>query len=107
LSEYGFDLDKALELAGYKFEFEYGDYDYSWTITKVYTRDGRVFDLTDSGCSCNGYGDHWYDVDTAIGEMTEVTRAPSAADVGAKRYRYTHGADEETTAIRYRDLGLR
>lgn len=99
------ELDDDLAKAGYKYEFEYGEYDYSWTITKVYTRDGKVFDLSDSGCSCNHYGSDWT-VDDAIGNMEEVTRVPSMADIKEKSG-YGYSVEAEAMVAKYRDLGLR
>jgi hypothetical protein len=98
-----YDVMEKLVEAGYQYEFEYGDYDYSWTITQVYTRDGHVFNLEDSGCSCFGFGDNWNDVNDAIGAMTEVTRAPGIDDVGVA----VGDLNQDAVIEKYRALGLR
>jgi len=79
-----FNFEDELEKAGYLFAFEYGDYGFSWDITRVYTKGGRVFDLYDSGCSCNDFGDGWYDIDTVIGEMRQVTKLSDVEDLDLK-----------------------
>lgn len=109
MTNYGsFDLDKSLEAAGYKFEFEYGDYDYDWHVTRVYTRDGKVFDLSDGGCSCNSWGESWDTSDEAIGDMQEVTRAPSVESIILDACCSSgHGDDREKVVNQYRELGLR
>lgn len=95
---YDEDLQTALDEAGYKFCFEIGEWDYSWDITRVYLRDGHVFNLEDSGCSCFGFGDQWSDVHAAISAMVEVTKVP-ALDPGR------HIDDNVING--YRALGLR
>lgn len=104
---WGFDVDQALSEAGYKYEFEYGYWGYDWNITKVYTRDGRVFTLHDSGCSCSGFGDHYQDVDGAIGDLCEVTRIPQSSDI-AEDWELTYFDEKvETIQEKFRGLGLR
>lgn len=89
--------------AGYKLEFEYGEYDYSWDITFVFSKDGRVFNLSDSGCSCTSWGEGWDDVHQAIGDMYEVTKLPEliSSDEG-----WLHGMPLEDIRGAYRKLGI-
>lgn len=72
---------QALELEGYKFEFEYGEYGYEWQITKIFTKDRRVFSLTSGGCSCNYFDDTFIDSNDAIGDLREVTSVPHINDI--------------------------
>lgn len=86
---------------GYELLFEYGNYDYSWTITEVYKKDERIFTLTDSGCSCTSFGDTWEGAEDAIGAMVETQTLPSLQELG--------GYDEKAEAIqqKFREVGLR
>jgi len=99
------DVTKLLGERGYKFEFEYGRYGWEWDITRVYSRDGHVFSLSASGCSCNEFDDRFADADDAIGSMIENSRAPDMLELVASYDSYTDTA--ETIQARYRELGLR
>ena len=96
-------VDQLIE-RGYTREFEYGEYGYEWDITEVWSKDGHIFELHASGCSCSSFGDYWSTVDDAIGDMHEVTSVPSFTDVYAAKY-FTESV--ETIQGKYRDLGLR
>jgi len=101
------DLEAELKSAGYEFQFDYGSYDYSWNETRVYTKDGRVFALEDSGCSCSSYGDYYQDVHEAIGDMVEVTSLPEL-DVEYSRDSSSHTfADNDSLRAEFRKLGVR
>lgn len=63
---------------GYEEVAEFGDYDYSWSIVKIFKKDGRLFALEDSGCSCYGYGDSWDDPAGLEGNLYELTSLASA-----------------------------
>ena len=97
-------VDQALAERGYEFKFEYGDYDYSWAITRVYSRDGRLFSLSASGCSCVGFDDMFDNVEEAIGDMHEVARLPALSELSPAYSSYDQSA--EAIQSRYRYLGL-
>lgn len=73
--------DDWLNALGYSYEFRYGHYDYDWDETDVWSKDGRVFALFDSGCSCYSFGESM-DADTIEGELVEVQSIPSLSDLG-------------------------
>lgn len=103
-----FDLEKELDKAGYKFEFTYGEFGYEWSETRVYTKDRRVFTLSDAGCSCTYFGVSYQDIHTAIGDMYEVTKVPSLQELENQRGEWSHwDTPIEEIQHKYEDLGLR
>lgn len=54
------DLSKLIETEGMVEVADIGDYDYSWSELKVWYHpvNDRWYWLSDSGCSCNYYGDN-------------------------------------------------
>lgn len=94
-------VEEVLHSRGYTFEFEYGINDYSWRKTEVFSRDGHVFDLSDSGCSCNYFGEDWSTVDDVEANLFEVFQLPTLSELD--------GYDDKADTIResYRKLGLR
>lgn len=94
-----------LEKAGYKFEFDYGYWDYDWSRVLVYSRDRRVFVLSDSGCSCNYLGDNWA-ADNVEGELRELSSVPPLDEINGY-LASGHGDDAFTVQDQFRALGLR
>jgi hypothetical protein len=66
------------EFPGYETVLVLGDWDYSWSELRVYTKDGRIFYLTDSGCSCNGWNDPWH---LSESDMREIPTLEAAGKV--------------------------
>lgn len=76
-----------LEPYGYELITEIGEWNYSWSITNIYKKDGRFFALSDSGCSCTDFGSDWGDdPHTWIGEMEEVTSLAAAMKYCGSQY---------------------
>lgn len=103
---FGADLNQQLQERGYVFQFDYGCYDYSWDETRVYTSSGRVFSLTDSGCSCSSFGDYWKDIHDALGEMREVTSLPelNKYDLDSSSHSFP---DIDSLREKFMNLGVR
>ena len=99
--------EEELAERGYEFQFEYGYWDYDWQIHKVYTKDGRVFELSDGGCSCTSFGENWNSIDEAIGQMVELSRLPSVESLSKTEYGTVYDDKGEITQEKFRDLGLR
>lgn len=103
-----FNLEQELEKAGYNYEFCYGEFGYEWKETRVYTKDRRVFTLTDAGCSCTSFGEYYHDIHAAIGDMHEVTHIPSLQELERQKTEWYHwDATFEEVQQQYEDLGLR
>ena len=101
-----YDIDAELLEYGYKFEFDYGEYGYDWTETRVYTKSNRVFALSDSGCSCNYFGEWFSEVNEAIGSMVEVISLPPL--VGYTSDSSSHDfTDKDSLREAFRALGVR
>lgn len=92
-----YEVETVLDGLGYEFKFQIGEYDYDWKITKVFVRDGHVFELVDSGCSCNGYGSEWDDASDVLNAMEEVTKLPPINPL----------VDNDKLREQYRALGIR
>lgn len=97
---------EALEGRGYKYEFNYGEWGWEWDMTEVYTKDGRVFSLNSSGCSCNSFDDSWDTVDEAIGDMKERTCVPTLEEATPKSWA-SWDLSGEALREKFRELGLR
>lgn len=52
------------EFPGFEHLLTFGEFGYSWSEMRIYRKDGRLFYLSDSGCSCYGWND--------AGTMTEA-----------------------------------
>ena len=100
----GEDWEDQLEQSGYKFEFSYGYWDYDWSQTAVYSRDGRVFTLSDSGCSCYYWGEN-FTRESVEGELEQVFDLPGIQEL--RDQHFGHGQDPFDTQEEYRKLGLR
>lgn len=98
------DWQQQLKQSGYRFEFSHGYYDYDWSQVAVYTRDGHVFELSASGCSCSYWGEN-FSRENVEGRLMEISRLPKIGDL--RDAHYGHGPDPYDTQEKYRKLGLR
>lgn len=99
------DWRDQLEQAGYKFEFDYGYWDYDWSRTLVYTRDGRVIALSDSGCSCKYLGED-FTADNVESNLVQIFDLPGLTELADQHYGHSDG-DAFSIQEQYRALGLR
>jgi hypothetical protein len=91
-------ISELLTAEGYvDLGIELGTYDYSWDEAHFYAKDGRVFVLADSGCSCYGFGDDWgtydydisatvWDIHKIVGALEEITTLARARDFNGENY---------------------
>lgn len=100
-------IDQALADAHYVEEFVIDDNEgYEWSEAHIYSKDGHVFYLSGSGCSCNYWGEYYYDVNEAIGGMVEISSLNAARDlIGG--YISINNSEYDGFVEAFRKLGLR
>jgi hypothetical protein len=105
-----------LESRGYEHQFDFGEGGYDWGWTQIYTKGGRVFHLSDGGCSCSSFMDdhvrnrygpdsRWlgYEAKESVeGQLVELTSLSAAKKLKDDSY-YTTDFDIDKFVL----LGLR
>lgn len=73
------------------------DADYSWSAEAVLRRpsDGAIFFVTDSGCSCNGFGEY-----LTVADLTLIRRFEDALPMTSDRARLQRSYDEKDAIYR-------
>lgn len=105
---YGFEMcdDYKSDVPGYEVVAEFGEWDYEWSTMRVYKRDGRLFIITDGGCSC----DDWHSTPKTEAMMVELPSLNSARDAVKNflSYDFEREQDAYLNAVeKFRELGLR
>lgn len=95
------------DIPGYEVVTEFGEWDYSWSTMRVYKRDGRLFYITDSGCSCYGWDDSPKSESDLIALPT-LEAARNAVKDFMGDYDARNYPETVLTAVeKFRELGLR
>lgn len=108
MSLYDFDLDgPTSDIQGYEVVGSFGDWDYSWSEMRIYKRDGRLFYVTDSGCSCNSWDDS-PKTEADLIELPTLAAARNAAQEFMGSYDSERYPNDVLNAVeKFRELGLR
>lgn len=106
---YEFELGKGSgsDVPGYEVVASFGEWDYSWSEMRIYKRDGRLFFITDNGCSCYS----WDDSPKTEGDLVELPTLEAARrEVKDFMGRYDAEREQDTylnAVEKFRELGLR
>lgn len=97
----------SLAEAGYEDVATFGDSGgYDWTEMHVYSKDGRLFALHASGCSCSSFEDD--ERYSSEADLTELPTLASARSYHKDVFGNDQYADDAATVTeRFRELGLR
>lgn len=95
------------DIPGYEVILQLGEWDYEWAEMRVYKRDGRLFYVTDSGCSCNSWED-WTKSEADLIELPTLEAARNAVKSFLGYGDFSGQIDTYLNAIeKFRALGLR